>query len=51
MRQRTISAIGVVLIGLIPAVLGGWFFAAVFTTIAVVAYREAIAITYPNPTP
>jgi len=50
-RQRTISAIGVVLIGLIPAVLGGWFFAAVFTTIAVVAYREAIAITYPNPTP
>lgn len=51
MRQRTLSSIGVVIIGLIPAVIGGWIFAAVFTTIAVVAYREAIAITYPGPTP
>lgn len=51
MRQRAISSIGVILIGLIPALLGDWVFATVFTVIAVVAYREAIAITIPAFTP
>lgn len=51
MRQRAISSIGVILIGLVPALLGGWVFAIVFTVIAVVAYREAIAITIPASTP
>ncbi|MBA3275522.1 MAG: phosphatidate cytidylyltransferase [Chloroflexia bacterium] len=51
MRQRALSSIGVVAIGLVPALLGGWVFAVVFTAIAVVAYREAIAITIPKATP
>jgi phosphatidate cytidylyltransferase len=48
--QRTISSIGVVLIGLIPAWFGGWVFAVVFTGITAIAFREAIAITNPLPT-
>lgn len=47
MRQRAISSIGVVLIGLVPALLGGWVFAVAFTAIAAIAYLEAIAITNP----
>ncbi len=46
MRQRSISAIGVVAAGLIPALLGGWFFAIVFTGIVLIAYHEAIRITH-----
>lgn len=49
MQQRSISAIGVVLVGLVPALLGGWVFSIVFTLIAAIAYREAIAITAPGP--
>lgn len=49
MRQRAVSSIGVVLVGLLPALLGGWIFAIAFTAIAVIAYREAIAITLPYP--
>jgi len=51
MRQRAISSIGVIVIGLAPALIGGWVFAATFTVIAVIAFREAIAITLPEPTP
>ncbi len=51
MRQRAVSSIGVILIGLVPALLGGWVFAAVFTTISVIACREAITITIPASTP
>ena len=50
MRQRSISSVGVVLMGLVPALLGGWVFAVVFTAISAVAYREAIAITLPKST-
>ncbi len=50
MRQRAVSSIGVILIGLAPALIGGWVFAVVFTAVAVIAYREAIAITIPSPT-
>ena len=39
MRQRAISSIGVVLIGLVPALLGGWVFAVAFTAIVAIAYR------------
>ncbi len=45
MKQRSISAIGVVIVGLLPAILGGWAFAIVFTAICVVACHEALAIT------
>ncbi len=51
MRQRAISSVGVIVIGLVPALLGGWVFAVIFTAIAVVAFREAIAITIPEATP
>ncbi len=51
MRQRAISSIGVIVIGLVPALLGGWAFAVVFTMIAVIAFREAIAIAIPVDTP
>jgi len=50
-RQRAVSSIGVIVIGLAPALIGGWVFAATFTAIAVIAFREAIAITLPEPTP
>ncbi len=45
MKQRSISAIGVVIVGLVPALLGGWVFGVVFTVIAAMAYHEAIRIT------
>jgi phosphatidate cytidylyltransferase len=48
MRQRAISSVGVVVAGLLPAILGGWVFAIAFTLIAVVAYREALTITAPS---
>lgn len=34
-----------IVIGSVPALIGGWVFAAVFTAVTVIAYREAIAIT------
>jgi phosphatidate cytidylyltransferase len=46
-QQRSISAIGVVVVGLVPAVLGGWLFAIVYTAICVIACQEAIRITHP----
>ncbi len=49
MRQRSISAIGVVIVGLLPAILGGWIFAIAFTIIAAIAFHEAIALTHPQP--
>ena len=51
MQQRSISAVGVVVVGLVPAILGGWVFGLVFTAIAAIAYREAIAITDRHRTP
>lgn len=51
MRQRTISSIGIVLIGLVSALVGGWLFTVVFTMVAAIAWREAIAITHPRPSP
>ncbi|HEU0164167.1 MAG TPA: phosphatidate cytidylyltransferase [Thermomicrobiales bacterium] len=44
MRQRAISSIVVVLIGLVPAIVGGPLFAIVFALIAMLAYHELIAI-------
>jgi phosphatidate cytidylyltransferase len=50
-KQRSISAIGVVVVGLLPAILGGWAFAIVFTLITVIACHEALAITGENTSP
>lgn len=44
MKQRSLSAIGVVLIGLIPAIIGGPVFALVFGLICLVALHELLAI-------
>ena len=49
MRTRSISAIGVVVAGLLPALLGGWVFAIAFTVIAAIAFGEAIRLTHPQP--
>ncbi|HYI24399.1 MAG TPA: phosphatidate cytidylyltransferase, partial [Thermomicrobiales bacterium] len=35
--------------GLLPAILGGWIFAIVFTVIAAIAFREAIRLIHPQP--
>jgi phosphatidate cytidylyltransferase len=48
-RQRSISAAGVVIIGLLPAILGGWVFAVTFSIIAAIAFHEAIRLTRPSP--
>lgn len=44
MRQRSISAVAVVLVGLIPAIIGGPVFAVVFGLICLVALHELLAI-------
>lgn len=40
MRQRSVSSIGVVVVGLVPALVGGLTFAIVCTTIFVLAFTE-----------
>lgn len=42
MKTRSISAIGIVLVSVIPAILGGWFFAATIATVFLLAYRELL---------
>jgi phosphatidate cytidylyltransferase len=42
--QRSKSAVVIVLVGIVPAILGGPIFAAVFTAIALAAYYEFIAM-------
>ena len=44
MWQRSVSAIGVVIVGLVPALLGGPIFAVVFTAIALLAFRELLPL-------
>lgn len=40
MKTRSISAIAIVLISVVPAILGGWFFAATIAAVFVLAFRE-----------
>ncbi|MGC4191631.1 MAG: phosphatidate cytidylyltransferase [Thermomicrobiales bacterium] len=49
MKQRSISAIGVVLIGLIPAIIGGPIFAIVFGLVCLVALHELLGIVGMQP--
>ena len=44
MRQRSISAVGIVLLGLVPALVGGPVFALAFALIALQSYRELVAL-------
>jgi len=43
-RQRSISAIGIVIVGLVPAFIGGPLFAIVFTAIALAAFHEVVPL-------
>lgn len=42
MRTRSLSAIGVVLVSLIPAAIGGWVFALAMAWVFILAWRELI---------
>lgn len=44
MRTRSISAIGIVVVGLVPALVGGPIFAIVFTAIALAAFHEVLPL-------
>lgn len=44
MRTRTISAIGVLLVSLIPAFIGGWVFAATIAIVFIIAFRELLKL-------
>lgn len=44
MKTRSISAIGIVLISLVPAILGGWVFAATIAIVFSVAWSELIKL-------
>ena len=42
MKTRSISAIGIVLVSILPSILGGWFFALTIAAIFILAYRELL---------
>lgn len=44
MKTRSISAIGIVLVSIIPAILGGWFFALTIAIIFSLAFRELLRL-------
>ncbi|CAA9540092.1 MAG: Phosphatidate cytidylyltransferase [uncultured Thermomicrobiales bacterium] len=44
MRERAISSVGVVLVGLVPALLGGPIFAATMAALCLVGYREFLTM-------
>ena len=42
MKTRSISAIGIVLVSIVPSILGGWFFALTVAVIFSLAFRELL---------
>lgn len=44
MKTRSISAIGIVLVSIVPSILGGWFFALTVAVIFSVAFRELLKL-------
>lgn len=44
MKTRSISAIGIVLVSILPSILGGWFFALTVVIIFSLAYRELLKL-------
>lgn len=44
MKTRSISAVGIVLVSLLPAFIGGWVFAATIAIIFTLAFRELIRL-------
>ena len=45
MRTRTISAVGIAVVGLVPTTLGGPVFALLMATLGLIGYREYLAMT------
>lgn len=46
MRERAVSAVGIVILGLIPALIGGAVFALAFSAIAIIAFRELVHLLH-----
>jgi phosphatidate cytidylyltransferase len=44
MKTRSISAIGILLISIVPSILGGWFFALTVAIIFILAFRELLKL-------
>lgn len=44
MKTRSISAIGIVLVSIVPSILGGWFFALTIAAIFMLAFRELLRL-------
>lgn len=44
MKTRSISAIGIVLVSIVPSILGGWFFALTIAIIFSLAFRELLRL-------
>lgn len=44
MKTRSISAIGIVLVSILPSILGGWFFALTIAVIFSIAFRELLKL-------
>lgn len=44
MKTRSISAIGIVLVSIVPSILGGWFFALTVAVIFSLAFRELLKL-------
>lgn len=42
MKTRSISAIGIVLVSILPSLLGGWFFAGTVAIVFILAFRELL---------
>lgn len=47
MRTRSISAVGVVIVGVVPAILGGPIFAVVLTVLCLIGMHEYLALVQP----
>ena len=48
MKTRSISAIGIVLVSIVPSILGGWFFAFTVAVIFTLAFRELVKLIGAN---
>ena len=44
MKTRSISAIGIVLVSIVPSILGGWFFALTIAVLFSLAFRELLKL-------
>jgi phosphatidate cytidylyltransferase len=45
-RERSVSALGIVILGLVPALVGGVIFAFAFTAVTIIAFRELLPLLH-----